>query len=127
MNRYVFGLGFAIAAAAALSGDWIELASTGETLWEGRAGTRLTKTTKGGTPIAIASGRVVHQKTKEITFYQWYVSIEHCRARHGKLVTVDMDGNFKFENDFVLNGGNVASALAEMLCVPLLEQDSKGV
>lgn len=127
MKRVFVGTLLSILWATAQSADWIELASTDKSVWEGRAGTRAFSTTRGGKKIVAAEGRVTSKQTNQITFSKWYVEVDHCRAGYGKVVTVSMDGDFKFDNEFVLNGGTVASSLAEMLCYAVAEADKRGI
>lgn len=116
-----------VACSAALPAEWVLLGSTDWALWEGLAGTREVSTTRGGKPAVVAAGRVTDKKSKLITFEKWYVTVEDCRAGHGKLVTIDMDGNFKHETQFVLTGGSIASSLADMLCYVVDQVDKKGI
>ena len=67
------------------------------------------------------------KRTKVYSFVQWYVSIADCKAGYGKLVTLDMNGNVRYDNDFVNTGGSVASELAEMLCFPVIENAARGI
>ena len=126
----VIGLVLAVGSSTAQSGaatEWVTLAGTDQFTWEGHAGTVRATTTRGGTQVVVAQGRVTDKKTTVVTFQKWYVSVTDCRAGNGKLVTLDMEGNFQGENDFVLHGGTVASSLAEMLCSDVINNDKKGI
>lgn len=107
--------------------DWLEITSTDAGIWEGRAGTREYATTRGGLPIVVANGRVRWIKDKSIDLVRWYVTVQDCKKGYGKVVTLDMSGNFRWENDYVKNGGTVASAIGEMLCYPVDQQTLKGI
>ena len=114
----VLFLGFSASAAE----DWLNLAETDNDRWEGRAGTRFFSKNKSGKEIVVASGRVFDKKAKSFIFEKWYVLNEDCFNGYEKLVTLDMQGNYKYEVDFVEKGGSVASSLAATLCYPLLEE-----
>lgn len=73
-------------------------------------------TNKAGDDVAAAIGRGVSKKNKTILVEKWYVRTADCDAGYGKLVTLSTDGTFKYENDFALDGGNVASSMADGLC-----------
>lgn len=107
--------------------DWVKLAETDEMVWDGRVGTREFGKTRSGKEMVVATGRTVDKKTKRITFEKWYVLVDHCRAGQGQLTTVDMDGAYKYETDFMFKGGTVASSLAEMLCYAVSDRDGKGI
>ena len=58
---------------------------------------------------------------------QWYVTLEDCRAGHGKMVILDMDGEYQYENDFAADGGTVSTDIAEVRCVihPLVKKSAE--
>lgn len=122
MNRFYILLTIFLSFSTLAAEDWIKIAETDDTLWEGRAGSRIPATTKSGKEISVASGRIFDRKEKRFDFVKWYVSVEDCYNGYGKLVTLNMQGEYRFENDFVEKGGSVASSLASMLCYPLLEE-----
>jgi len=127
MWKTVFFCFFAIFQNQVFAQDWLPVASTDGFIWEGRAGTRTYATTRSGTPALVAQGRIFDKKEKTYNFYKWYVTVEDCKAGFGKLITLKMNGDFSFENDFVEGGGNVASSLAAMLCYPEKEKAGKGI
>jgi hypothetical protein len=96
--------------------DWIPIAETDETLWHVRPGSLELSRTKGQVPIALVVGRISSRKTQQISLYKWYVSMADCQREMGKLVTLNVDGSYAFENDFVFGSGNVASSMAESIC-----------
>lgn len=117
----------ACTALTAQANDWIPLSETESNTWEGRAGTRVEAQTRNGTPVIKAAGRILDRRSQTYQFVQWYVSIDDCKQGFGKLVTLDMSGNFRFDNDYVEKGGSVASTLAAMLCVPVKEAQGRGI
>ena len=96
--------------------EWYEVASTDETFWEVQGGSFEEVKTKGGDPIAVVVSRATTRSTKRIDLRKSYVPLASCRNKMGKIVTLDLDGNFRYENDFVVGGGTVASAIAEFIC-----------
>ena len=122
-----------IAAHAYAESDWVLIAASDDNIniWEGRKKSQEDTTTKGGIKISVFSGRIFNKKEKSYTFQKWYVSHEDCIAGYGKVVSLDIQGKYQHENDFVINGGNVASAVAEIACYPVLEEkknrDSKSI
>lgn len=75
----------------------------------------LTKT-KGEVPIAVVIGRVTDSKTLSIAVYKWYVPLQACVDKFGKVVSLNISGEYQFENDFVFGGGNIAAAMGETIC-----------
>lgn len=114
-------------ATTAFCQDWINFASNDDFRFDGRAGTREFAKTKAGTPILIAQGRVFKIKDKSYTYKKWYVSVADCKAGYGKIVVLNLNGDYDADSDFVENGGSVGSAIAGMLCYPVKEQIGKGV
>ncbi|WP_354286830.1 hypothetical protein [Sphingomonas sp. UYEF23] len=121
------GVLLSFSAQANAASDWILLASTDTMVWEGRAGTLHLSKNNSQQDISVANGRATDTKYKRITFERWYVLVSACRNGSGKLVTTDMDGTFKFDTEFVLKGGSVASSLADMLCGFYTDAEGKGL
>ena len=112
---------------AAAADDWIKLGESDNGTWEGRAGSAHFSKNNSGEEIVTASGRTTDLKTKRVEFEQWYVRVSACRNGSGKVVTADISGTFKWDTDFVLKGGNIASSLADMLCSFVQERDGKSI
>lgn len=111
--------------------DWVLISYTDNNTFEGRTKSQENTTTRGGKIISVFSGRIFYKKDKSYTFSKWYVSHEDCIAGYGKVVSLDIQGIYQHENDFVMNGGNVASTLAKAACHSVLEdikdRDSKSI
>ena len=95
--------------------SWIYIASSAESIWYGQPGSFEEVNTKAGVPIAAILGKIQNTKTSHIDLYKWYVSLSDCERNLGKLVTLDIDGNYRFDNDYVKGSGNVASQIAEFI------------
>ncbi len=115
------------AHAAAFAQDWLTLAETDAMRWDGRAGTVAFGKNRGGESIVYAEGRRFSKENNNIEFVKWYIKVSDCQRGYGKLVTTSMSGDFKWENDIVLQGGSVASSLADTLCLALKRQTDKGL
>lgn len=74
-------------------------------------------TTRGGDQVAVVIGRLISKKTTQVTLVKWYVRVTDCYSGHGKLVTLSIDGEFKHENPWVEDGGNIASRIASVICM----------
>ncbi len=127
MRHLLCGIGLTLACTASDAADWILLAATDDVKWEGRSGSVEFSTNRGGVPIVSSSGRVHDLTSGRIEFERWYVTKGDCRKGYGKVVTTDMSGAYKFETDFVLDGGSVASSLAGVLCSAVAVMDAKGI
>ena len=101
--------------SAVMAADWVPLDNTDEMTWEGKAGSLKISTNNSNETVATAMGRFTG-KDRKVEFEQWYVRKKDCSRGAGKIVTTDLDGNFRFENDFLIGGGTVATSIAEMLC-----------
>ncbi|WP_353180927.1 hypothetical protein [Salinisphaera sp. T5B8] len=108
---------FCAANFAYASTGWITVATTDEGgAWEAQAGSLNLTKNRGDTLIAVVIGRVTQSGTNTVSLYKWYVPVKDCAAGNGTIVSLNISGEYEFENDFVLGGGNVASAIAAAIC-----------
>ena len=118
----VFGLtgGYAIADE-----NWT-LITTGDTkIFEARIGSLQHVYTGLGEPAAIILCRVIDIATKNVKFARYYVRFADCRAGFGKVGEADLSNRALSEADFVFDGGNVASAIAQTICIGADLQDQE--
>ena len=122
---------FGLSASVTAQTEWVNVASSDTAEYDIQAGSLEELNTKGGIPIATVIGRTTRKSTKRIELSKWYVSFKDCDRTLGKIVTLDVDGKYQFESDFVFGGGNIASALSEMICGSLKKRvearEQKGI
>jgi len=112
----LFLLGLAVTDA--IAGDnWIFITSSDTKTYEARVGSLQPVFTESGEPAAILLIRVFEIATKKLSFVRHYVRIADCRAGFGKLGEADLSGHATYEAEFVFDGGNVASKIAETICM----------
>lgn len=71
--------------------------------------------------IVIALFRTVDGKGN-VVYDRKYVPIDHCISGMGRITTLNLDGSFSYENDFVLDGAaTVADTVASAICRPVLD------
>ena len=115
-----------LVATDAIAGNkWILITSSDAKTYEARVGSLGTVYTESGEPAAILLFRVFAIATKEITFVRYYVRIADCRAGSGKLGEADLSGRAIHEWEFVFDGGNVASTIAQTICIGADLQDQE--
>ena len=114
---------FAVALACAgmpvyAQSEWINIAVSSESnmRWDVQPGSLEFSKTKGGTAIAVVIGKITDTRTSRIDLYKWYVSETDCKKEMGKVVSLGIDGAYRFENDFVFGSGNIATLMAEAIC-----------
>jgi hypothetical protein len=105
-----------VCVSANASSDWINIASSGNDEWDIQPRSFQFSKTKGGEYIAVTTGRTIDAKTSRISLYKWYVTSSDCKRKMGKFVSLNIDGTFEFENDFVFGSGSIASSIAEAIC-----------
>ena len=109
-------MALAVGGVANAQTEWVNIGDTDDSVWDIQAGSLEESKTKGGTPIAAVVGRVTMKVTKRIDVRKWYVSVDDCERKMGKLVTLDIDGKYRYENDVVFGAGSIGSSVAEMIC-----------
>lgn len=103
--------------SAMANNDWFELDKTERCTFEGQSGSLEFATTRGGERIAVVNVRTsCKDRPNQLELARRYVTLSDCERQRGKLVALDMSGNFKFENDFVFGGGTVATTIASVIC-----------
>jgi hypothetical protein len=116
MKKLTAAVVLLVAATPAFSQEWVQLAETDDFAFEARAGSFESTKTKAGVPISVLTGRARNKKTTVIEFEKWYVTTQDCLKGSGKLVTLSLNGEFKFDSDYIDNGGTIASSIAGMVC-----------
>lgn len=110
---------------------WPTLAETNSDLWQIQPGSLETTKNKGGTQIIVTTGKITNKISRQITLRRFYVSIGDCRRKQGKLVSLSIENEYQYENEFLMGSGSVASTLAEGICSAglkfLRESNSKGI
>jgi hypothetical protein len=98
--------------------DWVKVASSKSSggVWEGKSSSLDYSKTKAGVPIIVVVGRKSDTTTQAVSLHKWYVTVDDCRSKKGKVVTLKVTGEFEFENDFAFGGDTVATSLAEFVC-----------
>jgi hypothetical protein len=97
--------------------NWVVVSRTSTTIFEARTGSlEHTFTEQNREPIVALVLRVRNTTTATVEFEKNYVRLADCRAGFGKLVATDLSGRAKYDNEFIFDGGNAASTIAETLC-----------
>jgi hypothetical protein len=96
--------------------DWIAVvSSTDGDSWEIKSHSLILTETKSGVPMALVTGRVV-RTNNTVSLYRWYVTDADCLAEYGKLVMLEISGNYLGESDYLKGAGTLASYTAEYIC-----------
>lgn len=66
--------------------------------------------------VAMVITKTVRKKPSGVEFYLVGVKLTGCKAKFGEITHFNLQGDFKFNSDFVFGGGNVAAAIATYLC-----------
>jgi hypothetical protein len=118
MIKTILSILLVLAAAAAIAKDnWTLITSSDTKKYEARIGSLKPVFTEAGEPAAIILVRVTEFTTREMTFVRHYVRIADCRAGFGKLGEADLSSRATHEAEFVFDGGNVASMIAQTICI----------
>ena len=103
---------------ASAQDTWIRLIATADGLqtYFGLRGSYQVTTNKAGEEIVVMTEKVNDASNGRIQLQKIYVRTQDCRKHMGKSVVLDLDGNFKFEFDFIFDAGSVGSYRAQFLC-----------
>ena len=117
MRKLLFvGVVFAVFCVSAVAEDWIQTAQTGSISFYAQPGSYSITKNQGGKNVSVITAKTVDAQTTVINLEKWYVLTTDCAAKQGKIVTVTISGEYKYENDFVFGSGSIASTNAEFIC-----------
>ena len=102
---------------AVLAQEWVEITKSRISVYSIKANSARIATNDSGVKVILATGRITTIETEKIEAAMWYVPVDHCLRQRGTLVSTDVVGNFIGETQFVVGLGNVASVIAEIMCL----------
>lgn len=107
-----------ISSVSAYADDWIYLIgnSAATIEWYGLKKSYELRTNKNGDEIVVWTEKENDKNTRQITVQKLYVKTEDCLKKQGKAVVVNMDGEFRFDYDFIFGVETVGAYRAEQLC-----------
>ena len=105
-------------SVSAYADDWIKLTETADKSAEyyGLKNSYALRTNKKGEEIVVWTEKQNDRQTSIITIGKLYVRTKDCQAKQGKAVSVNLDGDFLSDFDFIFGAGSVGAFRAEMLC-----------
>jgi hypothetical protein len=114
-----------------MANNWIPLAASDSGAYYGLAGSYEVRRNKSQEQIVVWTEKFEDRSASRISLQKLYVRTSDCLKKQGKGVVVNMDGDFKYEFDFIFGAGTVGSARAETLCGIFLqdreEANKKGI
>jgi hypothetical protein len=125
MNHHIIGklsiffvMSLCCATGAVAEDGWtnISVSEKNRIRYDVKKGSFDVTTTKGGVSIAVVVGRISDPKSSKVSVYKWYVPLKACVDKFGTVVSLNMAGEYQFENDFVFDSGNIAAAMGETIC-----------
>lgn len=116
MKKYFCVLAVLCALPSIADEGWTLISTNSDFEYSGKHGSFERVRNKSNDMVFVIVGREVNKKTKNIGVEKWYVRDSDCRRKQGKIVTLSINGDFKYDNDFVFGAGNVASGMAEFIC-----------
>lgn len=116
MNKIICFLSMILLSTAvnAASEGWTNIFTKDGVTWEVRNNSLGAAKTAAEEPIFTIDIRAI--EGANVTLMTAYVRVQDCVAKRGKLVFVNMSGSFLFENDFMADGGTIASDIATTVC-----------
>ncbi|MGE8318341.1 MAG: hypothetical protein ACN6O3_06300 [Comamonas sp.] len=112
----LFSFNFNISMAEQRTTPWMDITESKDSLYSYRMGSFDSATTKGGKNVSSIVVQIKNKKENSASYQKYYVSNEHCDLGMGKLIALDMNGEFIYENDFVSSGNSVSSGISDFIC-----------
>lgn len=109
---------FSLNAAYSLGAeDWTLVTGTDIKVYEARGGSLEFLSINSLEPAAVLSFRITDTSAKTINFVKYIVSLNDCRKGMGRLIATDPSSQPLYQAHFVFDGGNVASKIAQTICI----------
>lgn len=118
---------FCFSSGVASAADWLPVSSSDRADYFGLAGSFKVTTNKAGDEIAVMTGKNDNKADRTVTLEKLYVRVRDCKAQQGKVVALTMEGDFKYDFDFIFGAGNVGSTKAEFICGVYDHLNKKGL
>lgn len=115
MVKAAIAAALVVACTTAWSAQWVYLASTGGTRYEGLAGSGEARTLRDGSAATAIIGRTVEAGGR-IKPWRWYVEDADCGRISGTLHIAEPDGTYIAGHQYVVNDGTVGGRIAEVIC-----------
>lgn len=104
---------------------WVEVAASKSLAVDFKRGSFEIGENKGGKTLAVALARIRDLSNDNLEFRKHYVTTIDCDRGHGKLVSLDLEGNYVADIDYVSQGNTLASGIGDMLCALYVSTYSK--
>ncbi len=101
---------------AAYAGEWFEVASNDEFLFEGKANSIKIGKNNGGDEVVAVVGRATKKKDSSTETTIWYVKTEDCKKDTGTLFITTMNGEYVNETDYKIGENKIAAVIASGIC-----------
>lgn len=104
-------------AGQASAQEWVRIAnSNGGDIYSAKSGSFELTRNKAGRQIAVVVGSTYWSAKKQYTYAKWYVTADDCDAGMGKLVVLQVNGEFDWDTDFVKGGQSISAGVADTIC-----------
>ena len=103
---------------ATAEGDarWQMFAQSDEEEWSSQRDSMTVNTSGTNTTLIAINGRMFSKKTRHVDLVRWTVTLDHCHADSGKLITSDMSGKYVVPFDYAKGNATFESIAAEAIC-----------
>ncbi len=117
MNKKLILVAALMAAAPVMAQEWIRISRSHDgDEYSAKAGSFELTRNKAGRQIAVVVGSTSSASKRTTTYNKWYVQTSDCEAGMGKLVVLNVSGEFEFETEFVKGGRSVSAGIADTIC-----------
>lgn len=103
-------------SAVASDDGWVLVSVTDSDEFSAKKGTYDINKNNSGDYVSSVVGKISDMVNKKETIQYWYIRTDECQRGYGKLVSVDLDGSFLFENDWAEGGKSASSQISGLIC-----------
>ena len=117
MKTKLFAIGLCLISSWSVAQDqWSLIAYTSTDKYYALKGSAEIVANKTNEEVIVVTMKAEDIVKQVIKLEKVYVRTSDCLRKQGKVVFLDMDGNFKFSVDFIFGAGSIGTQKAETIC-----------
>lgn len=125
IKKLILLIVFATAAFAASAQEWIQIVKTNDTIFFVQPSSIVLTENDSKNKVIAIIGKTIGINSNKIDVVIWYVTVDDCMLRRGKLQVLDANGKWVSQHDFSFGSKKISDFISELICSATQETRSK--